>query len=69
MTVIATSSEAACDTDIVIARSLKSWPSSPSMNRIGRKIATLVSIDANSAGITSRGAVDASRARRPALPA
>ena len=53
ITVIATSSEAACDTDIVIARSLNSCPSRPSMNRIGRKIATLVSIDASSAGSTS----------------
>ena len=53
ITVIATSSDAACETDIVIARSLNSCPSSPSMNRIGRKIAMLVSIEASSAGMTS----------------
>ena len=66
MMVMATSSEAAWLTLMVMARSLNSWPSRPSMNSTGRKIATLVSIDANSAGITSRAPSSvASQALRP----
>ena len=51
--VSASSSESTTATDIVRARSAKSCPSGPVMNRMGRKIATEVAVEASSAGATS----------------
>ena len=53
-------------TDSVSARSANSWPSSPSMNRMGRKMAILVIVDANNAPTTCDGPSRAALARRHA---
>ena len=53
--VIAATIDVATAMDSVSARSANSCPSSPSMNRIGRKIAMLVTVDANRAPTTCAG--------------
>ena len=53
-TVIAMKNEAETATAIVSARSWNSCPSMPSMNSTGRKMATLVTVEANSAPVICR---------------
>ena len=54
-TVMAAIMDMATATDSVSARSANNCPSSPSMNRIGRKMAILVIVDANNAPTTCDG--------------
>ena len=59
MTVRATIIEATTATEMVRARSAKSWPASSSRNTMGRKMATVVAVEASSAPQTCSGPVSA----------
>ncbi len=57
ITVSATSSDASSATVTVIANGANNWPIMPPTNAIGRNTATVVSVDAVTAPLTSRTAV------------